>query len=131
MMSTKTEFHVYTLQPFVPDPNAIVPLDTAAHLARTPRHFVLVCCKRGLVTPSIDPDYGGYFFDAVAIRTLQRITYLHRGCGINLTGIRIILQLMDEVGRLQMELGWITGGMVVRHEKGPPRSSGTHDSNCR
>ena len=102
-MSTENEFHIYALQPFVPDPNAIVPLDTAAHLARMPRHFVLVCCKRGLVTPSIDPDYGGYFFDAAAVRTLQRITYLHGECGINLTGIRIILQLMDEVGRLHTD----------------------------
>lgn len=100
-MSTKTEFHVHALQPFVPAPNAIVPLDTAARLARMPRHFVLVCCKRGLVIPSIDPDYGGYFFDAAAIETLQQITYLHGERGINLAGVRIILQLMDEIGRLR------------------------------
>jgi hypothetical protein len=100
-MSTKTELPIYALQPFVPDPSAIVPLDTAAHLARVSRHFVLVCCKRGFVTPSIDPDYGGYFFDAAAVRTLQSITFLHGKCGINLTGIRIILQLMDEIGRLR------------------------------
>ena len=100
-MSTKTECHVHALQPFVPDPNALVPLDTAAHLASMPRHFVLVCCKRGFVMPSIDRDYGGYFFDSAAIRTLQRITYLHGECGINLTGIQIILQLMDEVRRLR------------------------------
>lgn len=99
-MSTQTEVYIYALQPFVPDPDAVMPLDTAAHLARMPRHFVLVCCKRGFVTPFIDPDYGGYFFDAAAVRTLQRITYL-RQCGINLTGIRLILQLMDEVGRLR------------------------------
>lgn len=99
-MSTQPELHFYALQPFAPDPHALLPLDAVAHLARLPRHFVLVCCKRGLVAPWVDPDYGGYFFDAAALRALQRIAYLHAECGVNMTGIRIILQLAREVERL-------------------------------
>jgi alkylation response protein AidB-like acyl-CoA dehydrogenase len=100
-MNTKTELPFHALQPFVPDPEGLFPIDSVAHLAGMPRHLVLVCCRRGLVAPAIDPEYGGYLFDTVAIRTLQRIAYLHGECAINLTGIRIILQLMDEVERLR------------------------------
>lgn len=98
-MPIQTEIHVYALQPFVPQPEAIFPLDTAAHLARMPRHLVMVCCKHGLVAPLIDPDYGGYFFDAPSVRTLQRIARLHER-GINLPGIEMVLQLTAEVERL-------------------------------
>lgn len=100
-MSTKTEVDFYALQLFAPEPDAIYPLDAVAHLAGIPRHFVLVCCKRALVSPLIDPDYGGYFFDADNVRTLQRIAYLHSECGINFTGVRLILQLTQEVERLR------------------------------
>ena len=66
-----------------------------------PRHVVLVCCKHGLVSPIIDPEYGGFFFDATSIRTLQQIQYLRSDCGINFAGIQIILELMNEVERLR------------------------------
>ena len=66
-----------------------------------PRHLVLVCCRLALVSPRVDPAYGGYAFDLPAIRTLQRIEYLRSDCGINLAGIQVILRLMDEVERLR------------------------------
>ena len=90
-----------SLQPFAPDPDATYPIDIAAHLAQMPRHVVLICCKYRLVAPRVDPAYGGYSFDIGAIRTLQHIQYLKADCGINFTGIQIILQLMDEVERLR------------------------------
>jgi DNA-binding transcriptional MerR regulator len=75
------------------------PIDLAARLSQMPRHRVLVCCKRGLVTPLIDPANGSYSFDAASIRVLQRIEYLHTDCGVNFTGIQIILSLVDELER--------------------------------
>lgn len=91
----------YTLQIFSPEPDALFPLDVAAQLARMPRHRVLVCCRRGLISPSRDPVYGGVYFDADAIRTLQRIEHLHTACGVNLIGIEIILKLMADVDELR------------------------------
>lgn len=99
-MITQTELHVYSLQPFAPNPVAVYPLDIAARLAGVPRHLVLVCCKHGLIEPQLDPDYGGYLFDAAAIHRLKRIEYLRSECGINFVGIEIILRLVDEVERL-------------------------------
>ncbi|HTO02704.1 MAG TPA: MerR family transcriptional regulator [Opitutus sp.] len=90
-----------TLQPFVLEMDAVYPIDLAARLAHMPRHKILVCCKRGIVAPMIDPDDGRYTFDAATIRVLQRIEYLHTECGVNFTGIQIILSLADEVERFR------------------------------
>lgn len=88
-----------TLQLFIPEASATYPIDVAARLAHMPRHRILVCCKRGFISPRIDSDSGRYSFDAASIRVLQRIEYLHSECGVNYTGIQIILSLVDEVER--------------------------------
>jgi DNA-binding transcriptional MerR regulator len=93
-----------TLERFTPDPGTWYTLDAAAHLARVPRHLILVCCKHGLISPWVDPDYGGYYFHHEHLRLLQRIGALHVDCGVNLTGIKIILGLIDEVDRLKSAL---------------------------
>ena len=105
-MSTSSENPSWSLQPFVPEPEAVYSLDAAARLARMPRRLVLLCCQRELVAAYRDPDYGGYAFDAEAIRTLQRIQFLREECGVNFTGIEIILELMDEVRRLRRTEDW-------------------------
>jgi DNA-binding transcriptional MerR regulator len=104
-MNVVEEIPAATLQRFEPDADTVYPLDTAARIARVPRHLILVYYKHGLITPLSDPDYGGYYFTNEAIRTLQRIGHLHTTCGINLTGVRLILDLMDEVERLRHERG--------------------------
>lgn len=91
----------YSLQVFASDPDALLPLDAAAHLARMPRHTVLICCRRGLVTPRHDPAGDGFYFDRGAIRALQRIKHLRSACGVNLTGIELILKLMADVEELR------------------------------
>ncbi|HKB91166.1 MAG TPA: chaperone modulator CbpM [Opitutaceae bacterium] len=100
-MNAQIKAHVYALQPFTPNTKAVYPLDIAAHLARMPRHRVLMCYKRGLISPRIDPTYGGYSFDVSTIRTLQHIEYLCTHLGVNFSGIRIILDLMKELEQLR------------------------------
>lgn len=100
-MSNHADIHLHALQRFEPDPDVAYTIDTAAHLAGMPRHLVLVCCKHGMIAPRVDPTYGGYWFDATAIRILQRIAYLHVECGVNLTGIQIILRLMNEIEHMR------------------------------
>jgi DNA-binding transcriptional MerR regulator len=95
----------YSLQLFAPQPGALFPIATAAQLAHMPRHIVLVCCRRGLVTPHLDPEYGGLYFDHDALRTLQRIEYLRTSCAVNLPGIEIILKLMTDVEQLRALAG--------------------------
>jgi hypothetical protein len=101
-MSTDV-LHTTTLQPFTMEPESYYPIDLAARLAQMPRHRVLVCCKRGFVSPFVDPDDGRYSFDVASIRVLQRIEYLYTECGVNFTGIQIILMLADEVERFRRQ----------------------------
>ena len=89
------------LQPFTPQPTTYYSIETAARLSQMPRHRILVCCKRRMVTPWIESSSGRYLFDAEAIRVLQRIEYLHADCGVNFTGIHIILSLAEELERVR------------------------------
>ena len=98
-MNTATDS--FFVQVFAPASDALFSIETAARLAGTTRHIVLVSYRRGLVRPHRDPDYGGLYFDMDAIRTLQRIEYLRTACGINLTGIELILKLVAEVEELR------------------------------
>lgn len=90
-----------TVQPFEPAPAALYTIDAAAHLSGNSRHDVLLYCKHGLVSPYIDEDSGCWYFDAQSIQVLRRIEYLRGECGINFTGVQIILDLMREVERLR------------------------------
>ncbi len=112
-MTTHVDVHLNALQRFTPAPDALYPIDVVAHLVRLPRHLILVCYKRGFVPAQVDPDFGGYYFNQDAIRVLQRVAYLHGQCGVNLTGIGIILGLMDEVERLRQQIE-ATGNSVRR-----------------
>lgn len=99
-MNTAPEL-VWSVQRFAPDPDTIYSIDTVAHLAGASRHDVVAYCKHGLVSPLVDPEYGGWYFDDDGLKALQRIGYLHDQCGVNFTGIKIILELMQEVERLR------------------------------
>ncbi len=83
---------------------ALYSLEAAAHLAHVPRHTILVYCKHGLVSPVADPSANGYCFNVEGIRTLRRIETLRAKCGNDLAGMRMILELLEEVQRLQAEL---------------------------
>lgn len=100
-MNAQPDVILHALQRFSPDPEAVFSLDVAAHLSGLPRHDVLVCCKHGLIAPRVDPEFGGFYFDAPTLRTLRHVAYLRVDCGINFAGIRIILGLMEEVERLR------------------------------
>jgi DNA-binding transcriptional MerR regulator len=91
------------LQPFEPDTETLHTLDSAARLAQLPRHTVLVYIKEGLLSPLTERG-GGYYFDDEMIRTLRWLGHLHEHHGINLTGIRMIVDLLREVDRLREEV---------------------------
>jgi DNA-binding transcriptional MerR regulator len=71
------------------------------------RRMVLVYCQLGLVSPVVEPGWGEYYFNDEAIRILRRIEYLSNVCGINLSGIKMILDLVNEAERLRAELRFL------------------------
>jgi DNA-binding transcriptional MerR regulator len=95
------------LQPFQPDASSVYPIETVATLVQVPRRHIVVYFKHGLVSPVIDPAYGGWWFDEEAIRTLRRIEYLRVDCGINLTGVKLIMDLSREVDLLRQTVRFL------------------------
>ena len=101
----RTNNHYGTsLRLFEPDPAVMYPIDTVEHLARLPRRTILVYCRHGLVSPMADPELGGFYFSSEAIRALRWIGYLQATRGINLAGIKLILDLAEELRRLRAKL---------------------------
>jgi DNA-binding transcriptional MerR regulator len=93
-----------TLQLFEPDPDAVYTIDATARFASVPRRTIVVYCKHGLVSPAADTADTGYYFNRDGIRALLRIEALRAVCGNDLAGIRLILELLKEVERLQREV---------------------------
>jgi DNA-binding transcriptional MerR regulator len=91
------------VQLFEPEPDAIYSIEIAGQIAHTPRRAILIYCKHGLLSPVTDPAQDGYYFDSDGVRTLRRIEFLRADCGVNLTGIKMILRLIDTVEHLREE----------------------------
>jgi DNA-binding transcriptional MerR regulator len=96
------------LQPFEPDASSVYSIETVATLLQVPRRHIVVYFKHGLVSPVVDPACVGWWFDDEAIRVLRRIEYLRAGCGINLTGIKLIMELTKEVELLRERLHFLS-----------------------
>jgi len=92
------------IEPFQPPPNAVYTIEITSHLADVPRRTILLYCKQGLISSAVDPADRGYYFDRRAIRDLRRIESLRSVCGDDMAGIKIILDLMNEVERLQLKM---------------------------
>ena len=97
------------LQFHEPDPDAIYPIEVAAEIVNAPAHTILVYCRHGIIAPARDPEIHGYFFDTDAIHLLRRLEYLRTECEINMTGLRHIVDLANEVKRLRAELRFLRG----------------------
>ncbi|HEY5778977.1 MAG TPA: chaperone modulator CbpM [Terrimicrobiaceae bacterium] len=95
-----------TIQVFEPDPHLLYTIDVASRLTDLFRRDILIYCEHGLVSPFVDAE-GGYYFNDDAIRVLRRIEYLRVACGVNLSGIKMAIELMNEVERLQAEVRFL------------------------
>ena len=100
-MASRLNSETRDLQVFEPNPEIVYSIDDVQHLLHVPRRRIALYYKHGLVSPVVDPECGGYFFNDEAIRALKRIEYLRENHGVNLIGIKIILDLMNEVENLK------------------------------
>jgi MerR family transcriptional regulator/heat shock protein HspR len=81
-----------------PDDDSAYTLEVFARISGVDQETILHYQQRGLVRPL--PGSRG-LFDDEALRTLRRIEHLREVCGVNETGIRIILDLLHELERLR------------------------------
>ena len=90
-----------------PQPGVVYSLDAVVHLTGVSRRSILVYCKSGLVRSAGDPQQGEFSFDDEAIYRIRRVEELRSIHGINLAGIRMIFDLLQEVERLQSEMRFL------------------------
>ncbi len=88
--------------------DVVYTIDAVERLTRVPRRTILIYCKHGLIStatdPMINPERGGYYFNQEAIQMLRHIEHLRVACGINLTGIKLIVELVKEIKHLRTVL---------------------------
>jgi MerR family transcriptional regulator/heat shock protein HspR len=111
-MNATTRHEIYeclAVQSFDPEPGALYSLDTAANLAGVSRRSILIYWKAGLLSPVVEPGYGTLYFNDEAIHAIRNIERLRRDEGINLTGVRMIFELTQELERLRTELRFLRG----------------------
>jgi DNA-binding transcriptional MerR regulator len=89
------------IQPFEPDPRTVYTIEAASHFAQISRRMILIYCKHRLISPAAEPREYGYCFNGDAVRTLRRIEDLRTVSGINVVGIKIILNLSNTVEELR------------------------------
>jgi len=106
MFGNSVETPITTLQLFEPDARAVYTLEAAARLTQLPRRLIAVYFRHGLVSPVMDPACSGWYFNDEAIRILRRIEYLRTTCGLNIAGIKLIMDLASEVEQLREELNF-------------------------
>ncbi len=84
-------------------------LATAARLAEVHPERIRHYCRLGLLSDSPDPERGELYLDDHAVYEVRRIEYLRREEGVNLRGIRIILDLLRRTERLRDALHFQQG----------------------
>jgi|GEM_PF-318362 len=100
LSSAVAEAPRYEIQLFEPPEDAVYTIDATSHLVGIPRRTILIYCKHQLLSPVINVRDRGYSFDRDGIRALRRIDALRAICGQDLSGIKIILDLTNELERL-------------------------------
>jgi DNA-binding transcriptional MerR regulator len=102
--SARTALNLYE-----PDPARVYSIEAVSLLTHVPRRLIAVYYRHGLVSPIMDPDGGGWYFNDEGVRRLRRIEYLRASCGMNLSAIQMMLDLTAEVERLRRELRFFRG----------------------
>jgi DNA-binding transcriptional MerR regulator len=92
------------VQMFEPDPSAAYTIETVSRITRIPRHTIAVYCRHRLVSPVVEPEIGGWFFDEQGIRTLRRIEQLRRTRDASLGAIEMIFALARQIEELEERL---------------------------
>jgi hypothetical protein len=95
------------LELFQPKPNILYSLDVAAHIAGVPRRSILLYCRAGLVKTVFQPPHGIMAFTEEAIHKVRRIEHIRSMHAPDLTLLKTLFDLFDEVERLRVELRFL------------------------
>jgi len=86
------------------DVQAVYTLEVVAELTGVSSSRIVHYQEHGWIAPCPDSLPNDPRFDDKAIHALRRIDYLRTTCGVNESGLKLLLGLLDEVERLRAEL---------------------------
>ncbi|MCK4675911.1 MAG: chaperone modulator CbpM [Gammaproteobacteria bacterium] len=66
--------------------------------------YIIELVEEGFIEPS-GVEKSHWCFSAVAIKRVQKATRLQRDLGINLAGVALVIDLIDEIEHLRARLG--------------------------
>lgn len=78
-----------------PMPEVSYSLEIVSELTGVSTQTIVQYQEQGLIQPVLDDE---------TIRTLRRIEHLRETCEMNLAGLKLLTQLLEEVERLRAEL---------------------------
>ena len=77
-------------------------LDELCCLCRTSTKQVVELVEEGVITP-LESDAAKWYFDHLAIRRLQMAIRLQQDLDVNLPGVALVLDLLDEIRELRQQ----------------------------
>lgn len=102
-MNNTSTINIRSLTPYQPDVGSVYTLEDTAVLTGVGRRTIVLYSRAGLVSPITVPEKDGWNFSGATLLTLRRIEQLRTLCGANLSGVKLILRLMDEVEHLRAD----------------------------
>jgi gluconate kinase len=97
----------FSMELFQSKPDVLYSLDVAAQLAGVPRRSILIYCRAGLVRSILQPPYGVMTFTEEAIHTVRRIEHVRTNHSADLTLLKTLFGLLEEVQQLRAELRFL------------------------
>ena len=101
-MSATDDSH--DLPVFEPNLEATYSLEVIAELSGISSQTIVEYREHGLISPVAETMPGGFQFDEETLRTLRSIEQLRSTCEMNIAGLKLMLDLMDEVEQLRDDL---------------------------
>jgi DNA-binding transcriptional MerR regulator len=97
------------LRVYSPSEDVRYDLDTLARLADLHPALVSQYVKWGLLDPVGDAGEEGWWFDDRSLHLLRKIQRLRQELGVNLNGVGVVLELLQQIEELQRELARAAG----------------------
>jgi hypothetical protein len=90
------------------EPEASYSIEVIAQLTGVDTQTILHYQEKGFIRPVAKDAGDAVLFDAECLRQLRRIEHLRATCGMNDTGLKLILDLLHEVECLRQERRQLT-----------------------
>ncbi|OAI42784.1 hypothetical protein AYO41_03630 [Verrucomicrobia bacterium SCGC AG-212-E04] len=84
-------------------------IEAVEEITHVSRRLIVVYCEHGLVSPVAKPEASDWLFDEEAIHRLRHIEHLRTEYGMNMAGVRMMLETLSELEQLRDELRFLRG----------------------